>query len=96
MIKTVKITYLKKAQKFLDKNKNHIDEATVDDMVIRTIKKKIYNLDINIDYKDLKGKLKNKVRIRKGKIRVIAEINEEEIIIESIIENIDFRGSVYK
>lgn len=45
--------------------------------------------------KYLKGALKNKSRIRKGKIRVIIEIIENEIIIESIIEDIDFRGNIY-
>jgi mRNA-degrading endonuclease RelE of RelBE toxin-antitoxin system len=96
MSKSIKITYLKKAKKFLDKNQNILKEDDVDDMVIKTIKKKIYNIDENIDIKDLKGILKNKIRIRKGKIRIIIEIVESEIIIESIIEDIDFRGNIYK
>jgi len=96
MTKNIKITYLKKAKKFLDKNKNTITESGIDELIIKTIKKKIFNIDINIDFKDLKGKLKNKVRIRKGNIRVIIEIIEDEIIIESIVEDIDFRGNIYK
>lgn len=95
MIKNIKITYLKKAVKFLSKNKNSIKESEIDELVIKTIKKKIFNIDTNIDFKDLKGNLKNKVRIRKGDIRIIIEIVEDEVIIESIIENIDFRGSIY-
>ena len=63
---------------------------------LKTIKRRIYNIDINIDFKDLKGKFKNKVRIRKGSIRVIIEILEDEVIIESIVEDIDFRGNIYK
>jgi len=96
MTKSLKITYLKKAKKFLDKNQNSIQESDVDELIIKTIKRRIYNIDINIDFKDLKGKFKNKVRIRKGSIRVIIEILEDEVIIESIVEDIDFRGNIYK
>ena len=96
MTKNIKITYLKKAKKFLDKNQDSINESVVDDLVIKTIKKKIYNLDVNVDIKSLKGILKNKLRIRKANIRIIIEIIEYEIIIESIVEDIDFRGNIYK
>ena len=96
MSKKIKITFLKKAKKFLDKNSNKIKESDVDGLIINTIKKKIYNIDVNIDFKELKGNLKNKIRIRKGNIRIIIEIIEDEIIIESIIEDIDFRGNIYK
>ena len=95
MTKNVKIVYLKRAKKFLDKNQNNIDESDVDNLVIKAIKKKIYNIDTSIDMKELKGSLKNKTRIRKGKVRIIVEITEQEIIIESIIEDIDFRGNIY-
>ena len=54
------------------------------------------NQDINVDIKELKGILQNKLRIRKGKIRIIIEIIDTEVIIESIIEDIDFRGNIYK
>jgi mRNA-degrading endonuclease RelE of RelBE toxin-antitoxin system len=59
------------------------------------IKRKIFKEDINLDIKDLRGNLKDKLRIRKGKIRVIITIKEDEIIIETIVEDIDFRGNVY-
>ena len=95
MKKTLKITYLKKAQKFLSKNSSIIQEADVDNLIVLAVKKKFYNADVNIDLKDLKGALKGKARIRKGKIRIIFEIIENEIFIESIIEDIDFRGNIY-
>ena len=47
-------------------------------------------------YKTLKGELKGKYRIRKGKIRIIVTVKDNEVIIEAIIENIDFRGNIYK
>ncbi|MDY0116829.1 MAG: hypothetical protein RBR59_04530 [Sulfurimonadaceae bacterium] len=53
-------------------------------------------MDINIDLKELKGNFQNKYRIRKGNIRIIVEMMNEEIIIEAIINDIDFRGDVYK
>jgi len=95
MQKQITITYLKKADKFLRKNKNTITEEIIDNLVILTIKKKIFDLDINIDVKNLKGALQGKYRIRKGKIRIIIEIDEDEVIIQSIVEDIGFRGDIY-
>jgi len=45
--------------------------------------------------KALKGDLLGKYRIRKNSIRIIFSIYEEEVIIEAIVENIDFRGNIY-
>jgi len=89
----LKLTYLKKAKRFIDKN--FIKESEIDSLVIKAVKKKVFNIDENIDIKDLKGILKGKIRIRKGKIRIIIEIINNEVIIEAIIENIDFRGNIY-
>ena len=68
MKKSVKLTYLKKAKKFLDKNQNVITELEVDELVIKAIKKRIFSIDVNIDIKDLNGALENKLRIRKGRL----------------------------
>ncbi len=96
MPKQIKITYLKKATKFLKKHQDTISEDTVDELIILTIKKKVFDLDVNVDVKSLKGELQGKYRIRKGKIRIIIEIQEKEVIIQSIVEDIDFRGNIYK
>ena len=48
-----------------------------------------------MDIKELKGSLLGKSRVRKGKVRIIFEILVDEIIIESIVEDIDFRGNIY-
>ena len=95
MKKDIKITYLKKADKFLKKHSNTISEDDVDNLVILAVKKIVFELDVNINLKTLKGNLKGKYRIRKGKIRVIIDIQQSEIIIESIIEDINFRGNIY-
>jgi mRNA-degrading endonuclease RelE of RelBE toxin-antitoxin system len=96
MQKQIKITYLKKATKFLKKNTNIITEEDIDTLVILAIKKKVFDIDTNIDIKNLKGNLKGKYRIRKGDIRIIIDIQKKEVVIQSIVEAIDFRGNIYQ
>ena len=96
MKKEIKLTYLKKSKKFLDKNNSIITETQVDELIIKFIKKHFYNVDINIDYKQLQGNLKDTFRIRIGNIRIILKVVDDEIIIEAIIEDIGFRGDIYK
>lgn len=96
MKKELKLTYLKKAKKFLDKNKNVINEKQVDELIIKFIKKHFFNYDENIDYKQLQGNLKDYYRIRKSNIRLIIRVVDNNIIIEAIIEDIGFRGDIYK
>ncbi len=96
MKKDIKLTYLKKATKFLDKNSSKITETEIDNLVIKFIKNKLFNIDINIDYKPLRGSFNNLFRIRKGNIRIIVTLTNNEVIIEAIIEDIGFRGDIYK
>jgi len=96
MKRDIKLTYLKKATKFLAKNKNILTETQVDELIIKFIKKKFYNIDTNIDFKQMKGSISDIYRIRKSDIRVILKIVNNEIIIEAIIQDIGFRGDVYK
>jgi len=94
--KDIKLTYLKKATKFLTKNTHILLEAQVDELLINFIKKKYYNIDINIDFKQMKGKYSDVYRIRKGDVRIIVRLIDDEIIIEAIITDIGFRGDIYK
>lgn len=96
MKKDIKLTYLKKATKFLLKHSSVITEEQVDALVIKFIKRQIYNLDENIDYKQMSGAISNVYRIRKGNIRIILTLEDNEIIIETIITDIGFRGDIYK
>ncbi len=96
MKKDIKLTYLKKATKFLDKNRDTLTESQVDDLIIKFIKKKMYGIDTNIDYKQMSGTISNIYRIRKANIRIIVKLENNEIIIEAIITDIGFRGDVYK
>ena len=96
MQREIKLTYLKKATKFLAKNKSVLTEEQVDALVVKFIKKKIYGVDINLDCKQMNGSIRDVYRIRKGNIRIIVRLKEEEVIIEAIVEAIGFRGDVYK
>ena len=96
MKKDIKLTYLKKATKFLAKNKNILTEEESDELVIKFIKKKFYSIDTNIDYKQMQCEIKDIYRIRKANIRIILKIVNDEIIVEAIIQDIGFRGNIYK
>jgi len=94
--KDIKLIYLKKATKVLVKHSSVITEEQVDVLVIKFIKRKIYNLDENINYKQMSGAISNVYRIRKGNIRIIVTLEDDEIVIEAIITDIGFRGNIYK
>lgn len=96
MKKDIKLTYLKKATKFLDKNKSVLTEAQVDALVVKFIQKKIYNIVTNIDYKQMSGNLTNIFRLRKANVRIIVRLVDDKVIIEAIIVDIGFRGDIYK
>ncbi len=96
MKKELKLTYLKKAKKFLDKNKSLITESQVDELVIKFIMSRFFRKDTNVDFKQLQGSLENIYRIRKGNIRIIIQVVNDEVIIEAVIEDIGFRGDIYK
>ena len=52
------------------------------------------NKTVNIDLKRLKGETEDFYRIRKGNIRIIFRVYEEQIIIVSV-KTIGFSGNVY-
>ena len=96
MKKEIKLTYLKKATKFLDKHPSVITEKQVDTLVIKFIKKRVFNIDVNVDFKQMSGAISDVYRIRKGGIRIIVTLKDDEVIIEAIITEIGFRGDIYK
>ena len=96
MQKDIKLTYLKAATKFLAKNKDKISEDQIDILLVKFIKKRFYNVDVNIDYKQMQGNIKDIYRIRKADIRVIVKVVNNEIIIEAIVQDIGYRGDIYK
>jgi mRNA interferase RelE/StbE len=88
---TWSIEYSKDADNFLKKHRH------IDDVLIGEIKKLIHKLNgetVNIKFKKLTGDWEGYYRIRKGKIRIIVFLDFSKHGVH--VENIDFRGSVYK
>ena len=81
----------KDAEKFLEKNELTIKE--VKELVVKTIRY-FQGEDTNVDIKKLKGKWKGFYRVRSGRIRIITEFDFENSVV--FIEEIDWRGNVYK
>ena len=60
------------------------------------VKKIFFQENNGIDLKQLKGNLKNYYRIRVNKIRILFEVQKDELHVIMVINDIDFRGDVYK
>jgi len=85
------ISLSKDAEKFLAKNK--LPKENIFEIIRKSIKK-LQGEDINVDIKKLKGEWQGFYRSRVGKIRLIAEFDFDNYLV--FIENIDYRGGVYK
>jgi len=85
-----KVEYSREAEKFIEKQDVHTE-------VIEQLKKfliKITGGNVNIDLKKLVGNWDGYYRLRKGRLRIICEVNKDERVL--FVEKIDFRGEVYK
>ena len=94
MNKNLEIQYLKKADKFLAKNSNVITKNDVDALMIKAVRKIFSDEDVNIDLKSM-STMDNYYRIRKGNVRIIFYIDENDELIVSVVETIGYRGDVY-
>jgi len=61
---------------------------------LKNFLRKLRGEKINVDVKKLKGNWEGYYRLRKGKLRIIFEVNKDDKSI--YVERIDFRGEVYK
>ena len=95
MNKNLEIQYLKKADKFLAKNSNVITKNDVDVLIIKAVRKIFSDEDVNLDLKSM-STMDNYYRIRKGNIRIVFCIDENDELIVSVVETIGYRGDVYK
>ncbi len=91
----LRIDYSKQSIKFLKKNPHLLTIEQVDELIIKAMKRLLKNETTNIDLKSLQGNQKGYYRIRIGNIRVIFSYLENTIVIASV-ENIGFRGDIYK
>jgi mRNA-degrading endonuclease RelE of RelBE toxin-antitoxin system len=95
-LKKIDIIWKKRALKFVQKNHQFSTEE-IEELIVLSIKKHIFGENISIDSIPMKGDFSGSYRIRKGKVRILFSIGENnEIVIEAIVENIDFRGDIYK
>lgn len=85
-----KLDYSRDAEKFIRKQNIRLE-------VKEELKKflmKVKGEDVNIDLKKLGGSWAGYYRLRRGKLRIIFEVNKIERVL--FVEKIDFRGDVYK
>jgi len=92
----LEIQYLKRVDKFFAKNSHILSKEKTKNLVVKSIKKIIFKEDINIDVKQLKGDLEQYYRVRSGKIRILFELENNNVKIIAIVSGIDFRGDIYK
>ncbi len=85
-----KINYSRDAEKFIEKE--NIRGETREELA--KFLKRTKGEDINVDVKKLKGSWAGSCRIKKGKIRIIFDVDYKNKAL--FIEKIDFRGDVYK
>jgi mRNA interferase RelE/StbE len=86
-----RISFSSDSLKFLTRN-NLKDDFVIEK--IRIALQKFNGEDANIDIKKLAGKWEGFYRIRVGRLRIIAEFQFEDFSV--YIEEIDWRGNVYK
>jgi mRNA interferase RelE/StbE len=84
------IHYSKEAKKFMEEH-NIVYELREE---LKNFLRKLRGEKINVDVKKLKGNWEGYYRLRKGKVRIIFEVNKDDKSI--YVERIDFRGEVYK
>ncbi len=77
--------------KFL--KQNNLDETLVVEKLLLAFRK-FRGEDINVDIKKLGGEWEGFYRIRSGRLRIIVEFQFEQN--RAYIEEIDWRGNVYK
>ena len=92
----LEILYLKKADKFFVKNSHTLSKEKSKELIVKSVKKILKNEDVNIDVKQLKGSLQKYYRIRSGKVRILFELIDNQIKITTIVNDVDFRGDIYK
>ena len=85
-----KIETSKNAEKFLAKNQ--LSKNEVFDLIGRAIRR-LRGEQANVNMKKLTGEWTGFYRIRRGKIRIIAEFRFEDSVV--FIEEIDWRGNIY-
>lgn len=85
-----RLDYSRDAEKFIEKQNIRVEVREE----LKRFLIKIKGGNVNIDLKKLVGDWEGYYRLRKGRLRIIFEVNKNEKAI--FVERIDFRGDVYK
>ena len=85
------IEYSKDADNFLKKQR-HIEDVLIDE--IKKLIQKLQGETVNLNFRKMTGDWDGYYRIKKGKIRIIVYLDFSKHVV--FVENIDFRGNVYK
>jgi mRNA-degrading endonuclease RelE of RelBE toxin-antitoxin system len=92
----LKIIYKKIATKFIKKNTSKISKNEIDELIVKSMKKIINREDTNVNLKKLVDNQNEYFRVRKGNIRIIFSYSKDGEVVISIVEDIGFRGDIYK
>ena len=85
------VDFTRDAEKFL--GRNHMERERVLDLMRSAIRKFSGEVS-NVNIKKLKGAWRGFYRIRRGDLRIIASFDFDRA--HTLIEQIDWRGNVYK
>ncbi len=91
----IDIVYSKQAAKFIKKNPHRLTTEKMDGLIRTAVSKINGDNSANIDVISMTGRSKSKFRIRTGDIRIIFSLERGRIIVV-FVEEIGFRGDVYK
>ena len=90
------LNYTKSSIKFFKRHSNTLTKTQADKLIIKALQKVLLHHDVNVNVKAMKGDYLGYFRIRYRKVRIIIFINDEGQITVVTVENIGFRGRVYR
>ena len=85
-----RIDYSREAEKFIESQDIRADVSEQ----LKKFLMKMKGGNVNIDLKKLSGEWEGYYRLRKGRLRIIFEIDKTDQVL--FVDRIDFRGDVYK
>jgi len=85
-----RIDYSRNAEKFIESQNIRADVSEQ----LKRFLMKMKGGNVNIDLRKLSGEWERYYRLRKGRLRIIFEIDKTDRVL--FVDRIDFRGDVYK
>jgi mRNA interferase RelE/StbE len=85
-----RVDYSRDAEKFIESQNIRADVSEQ----LKRFLMKMKGGNVNIDLRKLSGEWEGYYRLRKGRLRIIFEIDKTDQVL--FVDRIDFRGDVYK